>query len=122
MAHPPGGPPSGGPPPGGGSETVNYKATYVVDGSGENQSNAAYVATAADTSAIWVTNSGALTLTTPDIKTRGNSSSNEGSSFSGLNAALLATAGGTVRVNGGTISTSGSVARTGLLRWAVALR
>lgn len=108
MGTPPGGgtPPDGSPP--GGSETVRYKATYVVDGSGENQANAAYLATATDTSAIWITNSGALILTSPDIKTRGNSSSNEGSSFYGLNAALLATSGGTVKVEGGSITTSGS--------------
>jgi uncharacterized protein (TIGR03437 family) len=66
------------------------------------------VATAADTSGVWVTNSGTLVLTNPSIKTSGNTSSQDSSSFYGLNAGLLATAGGVVNVSGGTIATSGT--------------
>ena len=100
--------PQGGPPPGGTTTSVTYNATYKLDGGSATQANQSYVATAADTSAVWVTNSGALVLTNPTIKTRGNTSSQDNSSFYGLNAGLLATAAGIVSMTGGTITTTGT--------------
>ena len=102
-------PPTGGGGTGGGTTTtsVTYYATYKLDGGAASTSGQTYNATAADTSAVWVTNSGALTLTNPTIATSGNTSSTDNSSFYGLNAALLATAAGSVTVNGGTITTTG---------------
>ena len=44
----------------------------------------------------------------PTIKTSGGTSSQDNSSFAGLNAGLLATAGGVITVTGGTIATSGT--------------
>ncbi len=105
-APPPGGTPPGGSPPGGDTSPATYYATYKLDGGTASQSNQAYTASATDTSAIWVTNSGVLTLTNPTITTSGNTSSNDNSSFAGLNAALLATAGGQATVTGGTITAS----------------
>jgi len=88
--------------------TVTYYATYKLDGGTATQNNQTYTATATDTSAVWVTNSGSLTLTNPTITTSGNTSSQENSSFYGLNAGLLATAAGKVTVTGGTITTTGT--------------
>ncbi len=102
----------GAPPPGGGpsgrtSTPVTYYATYKLDGGTASQSNQIYTATAADTSAVWAANSGALTLIDPSINTSGNTSSTDNSSFAGLNAALLAATAAQISVTGGTIATTG---------------
>lgn len=55
-----------------------------------------------------MTNSGSLTLENPTITTSGNTSSQDNSSFYGLNAGLLATDSGKVTVTGGTITTTGT--------------
>jgi uncharacterized protein (TIGR03437 family) len=104
-----GGQPPGGSPPGGGGTTtsVTYYATYKLDGGTATQSSQTYTATATDTSAVWVTNSGVLTLASPIISTSGNTSSTDNSSFYGLNAGLLA-ASGQITATGGTITTSGT--------------
>ena len=64
-------------------------------------------ATAANQSAVWVTDGGVLTITDPLFTTSGNTSSQENSSFYGLNAGVLASAG-TISVTGGKIRTRGS--------------
>ena len=97
----------GPPPPGGGNTTVTYNATYTLNGGTASQSNQTYSASATDTSGVWVTNSGALTLLNPTITTSGNTSSTDNSSFAGLNAALLVTSG-SANVTGGTIATTGT--------------
>jgi len=98
----------GGLPPGGmSSGSVTYNATYKLDGGTSSQSGQTYAASAADTSGVWVTNAGVLTLANPIITTSGNTSSQDNSSFYGLNAGLLANAGGSVTVTGGTITTTG---------------
>ena len=95
-------------PPSGATTSVTYNATYKLDGGAASQSGQSYTATAADTSGVWVTNSGVLILTSPVIRTSGNTSSTDNSSFYGLNAALLATAAGSATVTGGSIATSGT--------------
>lgn len=100
----------GGPPPppgGGGTTTVTYNATYTLNGGTASQSNQTYSAGATDTSGVWVTNSGVLTLLNPTITTTGNTSSTDSSSFAGLNAGLLVTSG-SATVTGGTIATTGT--------------
>jgi uncharacterized protein (TIGR03437 family) len=97
----------GGTTPGGSSSSVTYYATYKLDGGTATQSNQTYTATAADTSAVWVANSGALTLVSPILTTSGKTSSTDNSSFYGLNAGLLVTSG-SATVTGGTITTSGT--------------
>lgn len=95
-------------PPGGGTTTsVTYYATYTLDGGTATQTGQTYTATGQDTSGVWVENSGALTLTDPTIVTSGNTSSQDNSSFYGLNAGLLVTSG-SATVTGGGITTSGS--------------
>jgi uncharacterized protein (TIGR03437 family) len=89
------------------SSSVTFYGTYKLDGGTATQSNQTYTATAADTSAIWVTNSGVLTLVSPTITTSGDTSSSDNSSFYGLNAALLVNAAGSATVTGGTITTTG---------------
>lgn len=49
-----------------------------------------------------------MTLNNPTVTTSGNTSSNDNSSFYGLNAGVLAASGSQVTINGGTISTTGS--------------
>jgi len=49
-----------------------------------------------------------LSLNNPTIRTSGDTSSNDASSFYGLNAGVLATTGSTVKITGGTVATSGS--------------
>jgi uncharacterized protein (TIGR03437 family) len=100
-------PPPGGPPPGGSTSTVTYYATYTLNGGTASQSNQTYSASATDTSGVWVTNSGVLTLINPIIATSGNTSSTDSSSFAGLNAGLLVTSG-SATVTGGTITTTGT--------------
>ena len=87
---------------------MTYHAAYQLDGGTASLSDQTYAATADDTSGVWVSNSGALTLSNPTIKTSGNTSSQDNSSFYGLNAGLLVTSGGTATVTGGTITTTGT--------------
>ena len=96
------------PPPPGGGTSATYNATYKLDGGAASQSNQTYVATATDTSGVWVADSGVLTLINPTIKTSGNTSSQDNSSFYGQNAALLATSAGVANVTSGSITTTGS--------------
>ena len=96
------------PPGGSGSATATYYATYKLDGGTATQTNQTFTASATDTSGVWVTNSGVLTLINPILNTTGNTSSTDNSSFLGLNAGLLATAAGRVTVTGGTITTTGT--------------
>ena len=100
----------GTPPNTGSTSSVTYYATYELNGGTATLSNQTYTASATDTSAVWVTNSGVLNLANPAIVTSGNTSSTDNSSFYGLNAALLAAAGGSATVTGGTISTTGESA------------
>ena len=112
---PPGDPPSGeapgGTPPSGqapGSDTsVTYYATYKLDGGTASQADQSYSATATDTSAVWVTNAGVLTLNNCTITTSGDTSSQDNSSFQGLNAGVLA-AQGTINMTGGSVTTTGT--------------
>jgi hypothetical protein len=79
-----------------------------VDGTSENQSGQTYAAANQDQSAIYVINGGNLILTDATITTSGNSSSNDNSSFYGLDAGVLATTGSTISLSDSTVSTSGN--------------
>jgi hypothetical protein len=56
---------------------------------------------------VYVTKTGVLTLADATVTSTGNTSSQDNSSFHGLNAAVLAADGGTIHMTGGTITTSG---------------
>jgi len=106
----PGGP--GG--PGQNSATVDRKGVInAASGEEKASDNGAINSKEENTSAVYAHDGGSFTLTNPQITTSGNSSSQDQSSFKGLNAAVLATKGSHVTVNGGTILTSGSGANGG---------
>jgi len=56
---------------------------------------------------VYVTKTGVLTLNGATVTTSGDTSSQDNSSFYGLNAAVLAADGGTIHMDGGTIATAG---------------
>jgi hypothetical protein len=58
-------------------------------------------------SGVLVKNGAQLTLVNPNVDTTGNTSSEENSSFFGLNAGVLAAAGGRITIAGGSVATSG---------------
>jgi hypothetical protein len=72
------------------------------------EANTTYEASSTDESAICVLGSSELILSEPVISTTGDSSSDENSSFYGLNAAVLNYNGGTITITGGTIDTMGT--------------
>jgi hypothetical protein len=77
------------------------------------ESDGSYEASSTDESAICVTGSTTeLTLKNPTISTTGDTSSDEESSFYGLNAAVLNYDGGTISINGGTIDSTGTGANS----------
>lgn len=101
--------PAGDAPGGSGSASTitTVNSTYVVDGKEDSQNSQNYTASAEDTSAVFVTNNGKLTLTNVDITTTGNSSSTDNSSFYGLNAGVLVNQGASLNMSGSTVTTSG---------------
>ena len=98
-----------GSPPPGGRTPYALSGAYTVDGgSPQTETDKSYTSSSDDVSAVYVTNGGKLTLKNPTIRTSGNTSSQENSSFYGLNAAVLATKGSALTIEGGTIATSGT--------------
>ncbi len=98
--------------PGGGSTTYggSYAGVYTLSNGSKSLSGAAAVldsSAATDTSTIWVSNTGKLTLTGARITQSTDTSSTDDASRWGLNATVLASAGGTVAIQGGSVSSSG---------------
>jgi hypothetical protein len=84
-------------------------AIYLLDSGTLSESDGTYEASSTDESAVCVTGSSSEhILNNPVISTTGDSSSDEESSFYGLNAAVLNYDGGDLTINGGTIETTGS--------------
>lgn len=90
------------------STSSTASAVYTQNGGSETKTDQTYNATNTDESAILVTNAGSLTLTNAAITTSGNTSSDDNSSFHGLNAAVLAESGSSINLSNSTITTSGS--------------
>ena len=110
---PPSGAPGGAPPGGGsGSSSTGLASTasgaYSQSGGTATRANETFAATNADESGVLVSDSGTLTLIDATVTTSGDTSSDENSSFYGLNAAVLATGGSTITMQRGTISTTGT--------------
>jgi hypothetical protein len=101
---------SGGMPPGSVSSPSSYtfSGDYMLDGANATKMNTNYSSDKINESAIYVTNGGDLTLVNPTITTSSNTSSNDASSFYGLNAAVLATSGSKVEITGGSVTTTGT--------------
>lgn len=103
---PPGAGP-GGPLPRSQSNGKPSGAYTVSAGATKTETAKKYGSSAQDVSAIMVTENATLTLISPTIETSGETSSNDASSFFGLNAAVLVTKGATLKISGGSIVTSG---------------
>jgi hypothetical protein len=93
---------------GGTSTTYTLSGTYTLNGGSAAKTGETITSSTTDQSGVYVLNSGNLTLTNCIISTTGNSSSNDNSSFYGLNAAVLATSAGKISLTGCTISSTGS--------------
>jgi hypothetical protein len=81
---------------------------YTLNGGTDTQTNQTYAATGTDQSAVYVLNSGHLTLNTCTLTKTGDASSVNNSSQYGTNAGVLVTTAGNVTINGGTITTNAS--------------
>lgn len=84
------------------------KATgaYAQSGGISARSNQSIASSNTDESSIKVTDSGTFTLSDSTITKTGDTSSNENSDFYGLNAAVLAESGSTIKLTNCTVSTS----------------
>jgi len=82
--------------------------SYFQSGGAATLSNQNFIATADDESGVHVTRGGTLSLFESTITTSGNTSSNDNSSFYGLNAAVLAEDASTIHLSNCTITSSGS--------------
>ena len=88
--------------------TYTLTGTYTLNGGSATQTGQTYTSSITDQSGVYVVNSGILTLISCTISTTGNSSSNENSSFYGLNAGVLATSSSQITLTGCTVTTTGS--------------
>jgi len=102
----PGNGPGGG--PGGHQVAAKLAGAVVVDAKALTAADKKYTSEKDDTSAIYVKNGGKLTLTNPEVTTSGNTSSQDGSSFYGLNAGIVVAKGSKAVITGGSVSTTGS--------------
>lgn len=87
---------------GGNTAEVTGTGAYTMSSGTATKSNETLTASGKDQSAVIVSNGASLTLSNDKIETSGGSSSMDSSSFYGLNAAVLAKAGGkTISLAGG---------------------
>ena len=108
---PAGSPPSGAPGAGGSSSgglPSTASAVYKQSGGSAVKAGQTFNATAADQSAVWVSDGGSLTLSNSKITSSGDTSSGDDSSFYGLNAAVLATAGSSILFSDSSVVSSGA--------------
>jgi hypothetical protein len=103
----PGNPPGGAPGSSSSSASVTLTGAYTLDGNTSSETGQTYPSTAADESAILVSNSGSLTLTKATVTKSGDSSSTDSSSFYGLNAAVLASSGARLDLSDSSITSNG---------------
>ena len=94
--------------PGGGSAVYPTSAVYTQSGGSQSEDGKTYSASEQDQSAILVTDGGVFKARDAVIETTGDSSSNDSSSFYGLNAAVVATSGSSIALSDSSISTTGS--------------
>lgn len=106
---PPGDPPAGGPggAPGGAPAAVDTGSGAYVVKDGETLTGGTYSSTNADENAIRAEGTTTSTLTNVTVdKSAGAASSNDASSFYGLNSAILALDTATLNITGGTVTAS----------------
>ena len=103
---PPTGTPPTGTPPTGTAPTASTSSSYTITGayaqssSTQTKTGQTYAASKTDESAVYVTKTGLLTLADAMVTSTGDTSSQDNSSFHGLNAAVLAADGGTITTSG----------------------
>ena len=93
---------------GGSSAVYPTNAAYTQSGGSKSEDGRTYSAGEQDQSAILVTDGGTLKVGDATIQTTGSSSSNDSSSFYGLNAAVVATSGSSIQLSDSSISSTGS--------------
>lgn len=99
------GTPAGGGAPGGGATTVNTGTGAYVLADGETLTGGTFTSTKADENAIRAEGNVAASLKGVTVeKTGGAASSNDASSFYGLNSAILALDTATLNITGGTVT------------------
>lgn len=116
--NPPAGDPPAGAPPGGGGPGADSGTNPVLnstcgavllDGTtGETAADASYDSATTDVSALCLINGATLDLTNVTVTKTGDTSSDENSSFYGLNAGVLVGSGSSFTMTGGTVTTEGS--------------
>jgi hypothetical protein len=91
------------------SDTSSDTTTaYYQSGGTVTKTGQAYSSSTTDESGVKVVNSGTFTLSDSTITTSGGTSSQDNSSFYGLNAGVLATSGSTINLSDCTITTTGT--------------
>lgn len=91
-----------------GSDSVTGTSAYVLSSGTLTTTGVSYSSSTANQNAVCVNGTGAhLTLVNPAISTSGNTTSTDGSSFYGIDAAVLDYNGGDITISGGTITTTG---------------
>ncbi len=111
-------------PPDNNKQRYTLSGVYqLLDGTSKTVAALKVSSPQADVSAVYVANGSELTLTNATLQTSGNTSSQQNSSFYGLNAGVLAAAGGKIRIVGGMIDTTGegAMARSRSMRLVVSL-
>jgi hypothetical protein len=103
----PGGPGGFGAPGGGSRAAAKLSGAFTVDGTTQTVADKTLSSDATDVSGVYVLNGGNLVLSNVTVRTGGNTSSQENSSFYGQNAGVLVTKNSRVAINGGSISTTG---------------
>jgi hypothetical protein len=92
------------------SESAVYpnEAAYDQSGGNNSEEGQVYSTSENDKSAILVSDGGSYSLSDGSVQTSGSTSSDDSSSFYGLNAAVVATSGSSISLAGGSITTTGS--------------
>jgi hypothetical protein len=87
---------------------VTITGATTISGSSKTSSGQAFSSNKANESAILVSSSGSLTATNATITKSGDSTSEDSSSFYGLNAGVLAQSGGSITLSNSTITATGT--------------
>ena len=106
---PPGGDfggPGGNPPGSSSSSNISYNGKTIID-SDEVLNDTTYVSDSASENALLVSG-GNSTITKISVEKTGDDNSGDSADFYGTNAAILTYNGGTLNIEGGTITTNGS--------------
>jgi len=90
------------------TSTSGSSGAYSQSGGTVTKTGQAYTASATDQSGVYVTAGGTLTLTHSTVRTTGNTSSPDNSSFYGQDAGVLASAAGKIEMSDCSVTTTGT--------------